>query len=160
MSANPVQARVRFELNQLDQLLAVYEPLLQRVRHQPPDLVELTALASILHSFYNGLENIFTTIARYLDQHVPTGDRWHQELLQSMTRATAAREAVLSPTVADTLVQYLAFRHFFRHSYSFFLDWDKLRPLALNVQHTWQITRTELESFLNSINNGPAHEQP
>ncbi|MDW8389500.1 MAG: hypothetical protein RMK84_05205 [Oscillochloridaceae bacterium] len=69
MSANPVQARVRFELNQLDQLLAAYEPLLQRVRHQPPDLVELTALASILHSFYNGLENIFTTIARYLDQH-------------------------------------------------------------------------------------------
>jgi hypothetical protein len=38
----------------------------------------MTALASVLHSFYNGLENIFLSIARHVDQQVPTGDRWHR----------------------------------------------------------------------------------
>lgn len=151
MSAKLVQARIRLELTQLDQLLTAYEPLIQRVVHQSPDLVELTALASVLHSFYNGLESIFTAIVRYLDQDVPTGDRWHQELLQAMTSATSTRGAVLSAAVANTLVEYLAFRHFFRHSYSLFLDWDKLKPLVLNVERTWSNTRTELEVFLSTI---------
>ena len=37
-----------------------------------PDLVEITALASVLHSFYNGLENVFLSISKAVDADVPT----------------------------------------------------------------------------------------
>ena len=50
---------VRFEIGQIDELLARYEAVLTKVRHNEPDLIELTALASVLHSFFTGVENIF-----------------------------------------------------------------------------------------------------
>ncbi len=52
-----VVSRVTFEIGQIDQLLAAYADVLERVQQRTPDLVEITAIASVLHSFYNGLEN-------------------------------------------------------------------------------------------------------
>ena len=46
-------AQVTVELEQLDQLLCTYRPLLRRCAGTPPDGVELAALAAMLHSFYN-----------------------------------------------------------------------------------------------------------
>lgn len=151
MSGNPVLTQVPFEMSQLDQLFAVYAELLQRATQQSPDLVEMTALASVLHSFYNGLENIFLSIARHVDQQVPTGDRWHRALLVQMAHSTPTRAPVLSAELVATLTEYQGFRHFYRHSYSFFLSWDKLKPLVMDMSPTWHAARTELEAFLNTI---------
>ncbi len=83
-SAKKVVGQVIFEVEQIDQLLTVYADLLGRVHQHTPDMVEVTAVASVLHSFYNGLENIFLSIAKGLDQQVPTGSQWHQDLLVQM----------------------------------------------------------------------------
>jgi hypothetical protein len=40
-----------------------------------PNLIEIAALASILHSFHNGLENIFISFTTAI-HHVSTGTRW------------------------------------------------------------------------------------
>lgn len=45
---------MRFEIEQIDQLITVYADLLERVQQRTPDLVEVAAVASVLHSFYNG----------------------------------------------------------------------------------------------------------
>jgi len=71
--AEKVVSQVTFEIGQIDQLLVAYVDLWERARQGTPDLVEMTAIASVLHSFYNGLENIFLSIAKGLDQEVPTG---------------------------------------------------------------------------------------
>jgi len=60
-----VEAQVRFEIGQIDRLLDSYADLLERALHTPPNLIELTAIASVLHSFYNGLENIFLRRKRF-----------------------------------------------------------------------------------------------
>ncbi|NJK82114.1 MAG: hypothetical protein HC914_20560 [Chloroflexaceae bacterium] len=133
------------------QLFAVYAELLQRATQQSPDLVEMTALASVLHSFYNGLENSFLSIARHVDQQVPTGDRWHRALLVQMAHSTPTRAPVLSAELVATLTEYQSFRHFYRHSYSFFLSWDKRKPLVMDMSPTGHAARTELEAFLNTI---------
>ena len=54
--ADNVVSQVTFEIGQIDQLLAVYADLVERIQQRPPDLVEITAMASVLHFFYNGLE--------------------------------------------------------------------------------------------------------
>jgi hypothetical protein len=59
-------------------------------------LVEITATASVLHSFYNGLENIFLTIAKGLDESVPSGAKWHRELLMQMADTNPKRGPVLN----------------------------------------------------------------
>ena len=63
---NRVISQIEFELGQIEQLFEAYVDLLDRRNKKKPDLVEITALASILHSFYNGLENIFLSIPKVL----------------------------------------------------------------------------------------------
>jgi len=89
--AEKVAAHIRFEIEQLDQLLTVYADLLERVQQRTPDQVEVAAIASVLHSFYNGLENIFLSIAKGVDQQVPTGSQWHRDLLVQMSQQTMSR---------------------------------------------------------------------
>jgi hypothetical protein len=149
--AEKVASQVAFEIGQIDQLLAVYANLWERAQEQVPNLVELTAMASVLHSFYNGLENIFLSIAKGLDQRVPTGMQWHRDLLEQMTQEATNRPSVISSEVAQKLADYLGFRHFYRHSYSFFLDWDEMANLAIALPEVWAQIRKALWDFLDSV---------
>ena len=142
-----------FEIGQIDQLLTAYADLLERVQQRTPDLVEVTAIASVLHSFYNGLENIFLSIAKGLDQQVPTGSQWHRDLLVQMSQQTANRGGVISAELARKLADYLGFRHFHRHSYSFFLEWGELKKLVTPLQEVWAQVKEELYKFLESLNS-------
>jgi hypothetical protein len=151
--ADNVVSQVTFEIGQIDQLLAVYADLVERVQQRPPDLVEMTAMASVLHSFYNGLENIFLSIVKGLDQQVPTGNQWHRDLLIHMTRETANRDRVMSTALAQKLADYLGFRHFYRHSYSFFLEWSKLQGLVTSLREVWAQVKEALHAFLGCLNS-------
>ena len=64
----------------------------------PPDDIELSALAAMLHSFYNGIENIFKRVTAELDDRLPGGEFWHRELMDCMTMPTG--EAIRSPIPA------------------------------------------------------------
>jgi hypothetical protein len=67
----------------------------------------MTSLAVLLHSFYDGLENIFARIARKIDGAIPTGKSWHQDLLAQMQRETANRKIiVVSAATAKDLQKY------------------------------------------------------
>ncbi|MCB0083392.1 MAG: hypothetical protein KDE47_20765 [Caldilineaceae bacterium] len=66
-------AKIKLELNLIDELFASYADLLARVQTKEPDIVEKTALASVLHSFYNGIEHIFEIVAKEVDQQVNVG---------------------------------------------------------------------------------------
>lgn len=49
-------SQIEFEISQIDQLFIAYSDLLERAQNNTPDLVEVTTVASVLHSFYNGLK--------------------------------------------------------------------------------------------------------
>lgn len=142
-----ISQRVQRDVALIDHLLAAYADLLLQVEQKPPDLVQMTALASVLHSFYNGVESIFIIIAKEIDDAVPTGDRWHRDLLEQMGMANEFREAVLPLPIQLQLQNYLAFRHYYRHAYSFFLRWEELRELVLPLTAVWDQTRTVLNQF-------------
>jgi len=89
--AEKVISQIKFEIGQVDQLFESYADLLKRARRETPDLVEATAVASVLHSFYNGLENIFLAIAKGIDAEVPSGAQWHRGLLTKMTESATSR---------------------------------------------------------------------
>jgi hypothetical protein len=149
--AKAVLDQVRFEIELIERLFASYSELLQKVELAPPNLVEITALASVLHSFYTGLENIFQAIAKGIDCELPAGEQWHRDLLWQMARATTGRACVISDVTARRLLDYLAFRHFYRHAYSFFLDWNELSKLAHPMAEVWAGTRRDLEKFLEAF---------
>jgi hypothetical protein len=142
-----LRKQVTLERQHLHRLLDSYRTLIQKCAVSPPDEIELAALAAMLHSFYNGLENIFKRVATELDGGLPSGEFWHRELLDSMTMPGRARSAVISASLIENLDDYLEFRHFFRHAYIFNLRWDRIRNLALGCEETLKLVEAELDRF-------------
>jgi hypothetical protein len=132
MFSDKVGSQIRFEIEQIDKLLNIYEEVLMKCKGDEPSLTEITAAASVLHSFYNGLENIFKIIAKRED-------------------------------LRGKLIKYMGFRHFFRHSYSFFLDREELRMLLLPLDETWNQVKRELGRFMSylqtMLKDSPAEPQ-
>lgn len=115
---------------------------------EKPSQRDKAALGSFLHSFYNGIENILKRISREVDGTLPKGEGWHRALLKRMEREIPnRRSSVLREETADNLKPYLGFRHFFRHSYAFEIDWGKLRPLVENVEQVFKEFKQDLEDF-------------
>lgn len=146
-----VVSEIVFEIGQIDQLLNVYAELLHRVQERDPDTVEIAAVATVLHSFYTGLENVFTSVAKGIDNSVPSGGQSHRDLLRQMSQETERRMPLVSKRTAKTLSEYLGFRHFYRHSYSFLIDWEELKKLVMPLEYVWANTRSEFNSFIETL---------
>jgi len=142
--------RIQFEIDQIDRLLDAYAELLGLADSDDLDLITVTAMASVLHSFYTGVENIFGIVAKQIDMNVPQGARSHSELLAAMQQETPQRPAVLDAKLATQLLKYLGFRHYYRHAYSFRLDWDEMGDLVRQLEETWASLKSALQEFLES----------
>lgn len=91
-----------------------------------PDLseLELAGVAALIHSFYNGIENILKQAVQGKGHKLPHGQTWHRDLVQ-----LALSENIISGPTAEALKQYLAFRHFFSHAYAFEIYAERIIPL-------------------------------
>jgi len=149
-----IRQKLQHEIQQIDHLLESFQPLLAVTRVRDPDLVELSALATVLHSFYGGVENIFATIGKSVDNRLPTGTKWHKDLLIQMSKPTDSRNAIVSEQQYGVLIGYLSFRHFFRNSYAYQLDWDQIHPLIESINETWNQLKMSL-NFVLDEEDGP-----
>ncbi len=76
-----LRKQAALERQELRRLLEIHGPLLDQCAKTPPSPIEISALAAMLHSFYNGIENILKRIAAEIDGRVPGAEFWHRELL-------------------------------------------------------------------------------
>jgi hypothetical protein len=128
--------------------------LLAKCALSPPNDIELSALAAMLHSFHSGIENILKRTTLELGDPMPGGESWHKELLDGMTQPTRNRKPVLSPGLAGRLKQYMEFRHVFRHAYTFDLRWERMKTLVLCSEETLQLVEGELDRFFEAGTGG------
>lgn len=101
--------------------------------------LELAGLATLVHNFYNGLENILKQVVVASGRELPEGASWHQDLL-----AAAESSNLISESTAGELRRYLAFRHFFSHCYSFDLDRERIVPLVEGIQKAISSFRSDI----------------
>ena len=144
-----IKEQIKFKIEDIDKLFLEYELIFEKIQRDIPDLFDMTILASVLHSFYNGLENIFEIIAKNVDGSVPSGNKYHQELLHQMASENNMRNEVINEELYLKLREYATFRHFYRHAYSFQLKWEKMKPLVDGVKEVWKEIKEELEEFIN-----------
>ncbi len=145
-----LRARLRREMERVDELLRRYESLIAEPQESAPDLIEVTALASVLHSFYTGVESMFAAIVKRVDGASPQGRYWHKDLLAQMAAAAERRPAVISAETREKLEAYLGFRHYYRHGYSFLLEWEEMKGLVSALEDTWMRIRLDVERFLEA----------
>ena len=146
---NLIKEQIKFKINDIDKLFLEYDLIFKKIEVETPDLFDMTILGSVLHSFYNGLENIFEIIAKNIDGNVPSGNKSHQELLHQMESENGMRNEILNEEMYLELREYATFRHFYRHAYSFQLNWEKMKPLVDNVHGIWEKVKESLENFIS-----------
>jgi hypothetical protein len=146
-------ARIRQELDDVERLVSRAERALIAARRNSEDqdlLVDSAALS--LHDFYAGIERIFVQIATNVDDSLPVGPGWHHDLLDQMTQdLPGKRPPVLTSELAESLDEYLRFRHVVRHVYAFVFDADSIRRLVDQLGNTFERLREEFENFVRIL---------
>ena len=151
MEINKGITEIKNEIELLDELFESHKPLVEKIKTLLPNQIERSAAATLLHSFYNGIENIFKRIAHRIDGKVPTSEYWHQELLNQMGAITKKRDKVISIEMLEKLNLYLGFRHFFRHSYAFQCQWDKMKDLISEINDDYIQFKEEINVFIKNL---------
>ncbi|MEW5759269.1 MAG: hypothetical protein AB1779_00715 [Candidatus Thermoplasmatota archaeon] len=118
---------------------------LEKVKDKPNKTnLELAGIATYLHNFYMGIENILKQIVISKRIPIPSTETWHRDLLM-----IATNKGVITEHTQKQLAKYLAFRHFFTHAYGFLLDEAKLKPLVDNVFEMYILFKKEIDDTLS-----------
>lgn len=147
-----LKADIRDEMNKMTKVYDEFTVLKKDLDHkQEINGYDKAAIGYLLHNFYNGCENIFRSIAKFFENDF-TNRSWHRDLLKRMTLDIAGfRPRVISDELFILLDDFRGFRHKFRYSYSFELDWERERIVADKLPHTWQMLQDEINIFLNKL---------
>jgi hypothetical protein len=104
----------------------------------------------VLHSFYNGIENILVLLFKYYDGKLPDSNKWHMELLEKAFLSDENRKQIFSDKLKETAEEYLKFRHFIRHAYGFQLEWERMEDLMKGVENFWGTLKEDINNFIRS----------
>jgi uncharacterized protein YutE (UPF0331/DUF86 family) len=148
-----LEADIRDELHRLDQLSREYGKISDLFSRPDSEVsfFDKAAVGYFLHSFYNGCENIFQQIARFFENDI-SRNSWHRDLLKRMKlEIPGYRPRCIDEELYLLLNEYRAFRHVFRHSYSFQLDWEREKAIAEKFPRVWKELRRQVEDFLEQV---------
>jgi hypothetical protein len=110
----------------------------------------MSAAAMILHSFYNGIENMLVLIFKHYDDFLPNTNKWHIELLGKAFVSNENRTQLFSNELQPQLEEYLKFRHFVRHSYGFQLEWERMEDLINGIERFWGKVKECINCFIEN----------
>lgn len=139
---------IQLELKLLRKLLTQSAPVRQAAAEGAASETEKLAAASLLQSFYNGVENILDALAEGVDGQKPTGSDRHKQLLARMSQATPSRPAVVSAELRAGLGEYLEFRNAYRYGHHFRLDWPLMAALVAQAPATLARLEADLDHFV------------
>jgi hypothetical protein len=148
-----LRADIEDELAKLEQLAQVFATVRDNLDLQSTEIsvYDRGAIGYLLHNFYNGCENMFRRIAAFFENDIGT-DTWHADLLRRMKlNIEGYRPAVIDDELYRLLQDFRGFRHVFRNAYSFELDWERERLVALRFETTLSLVREQVVAFLDGL---------
>jgi uncharacterized protein YutE (UPF0331/DUF86 family) len=105
--------------------------------------LELAGVGTLLHNFYNGIENVIKQVFLAKKLQLPRGAFWHSELILH-----AVDEGIIPESLANDLKRFLAFRHFFVHGYALDLYSNRIQPLVDDVPEIFKRFRSEIRRVM------------
>lgn len=105
-----------------------------------------------LHNLYCAFEDLFKIIAREFENNIDTTSKYHYELLKRMSISIEGiRPKLLSETTFVLLDNLRAFRHFFRHAYSYELDKRKINIVLEDALKLKEIYKNDINDFFQKL---------
>ena len=153
MNRKRLTQRINDELAKINETLARIQRGLENIDVLPVQAREFieNTIATDLADVYRGIENIFLRIAREVDMHVPTGSRWHKNLLAQMAEQRPERPPVISEQTFLRLEDLLDFRHKVNNIYGEELIYEKTESHAKSIDELFVTVSQDLNTFTNSL---------
>ena len=153
MNRKRITQRINDELDKINGILERIQRGLDNIDVLPIQAREFieNTIATDLADVYRGIENIFLRIAREVDMQVPTGSRWHKNLLAQMTEKRPERPPVISENTSLQLEDLLDFRHKVNNIYGKELKYEKTIPHAKSIATLFANTSQDLNAFTASL---------
>ncbi len=143
-----LQSEINQEISSLEALLRELKTLKPRLAQKEISNLDLRAAGSILHDFYNGVENIFRRVAQELNGGLPAGEDWHKQLLTDMSLdVKGVRPPLVSEDLKLKLQKYLGFRHIFRNVYGFHLEQEQIKAMIKEFPRILSWLKREIAAF-------------
>ena len=157
MSKLLISDRINQELNKIHQAFQQLEMFMVELNdNEQPIYGEaiVNSIALNLHGIYTGIERIFEVIATEIDLSLPTGNKWHRDLLDQMAVSIPhVRKEVITEETRTALDELRRFRHVIRSAYSFQLDKQKVLNVANEFFNCYSSFIEEIQLFCDSENN-------
>jgi len=94
---------------------------------------EVNSAAFMLMNFYNGIENIIKQLFKIFNIKINNSADWHKDIL-----IKAGNEKLFSKKLLEKLMEYLRFRHFAIHNYTFNLQLELFIHLLNDLERTYK----------------------
>lgn len=142
-----LKAAVSAQRREIEKIFGKVE---ERRKEEVPSSLE--SLAYQLHNLYCSFEDLFKIVANFFENRIEERAKYHRELLWRMKISIeGVRPAVLSEESFRRLDALRAFRHFFRHAYSYELDPKKVALVVEDALALKRLYATELDYFLKQL---------
>ena len=153
MNRKRLTQRINDELSKINETLERIQRGLEKIEVVPIDLREFieNTIATDLADVYRGIGNIFLRIAREVDTHVPTGSRWHKNLLAQMAEQRPERPSVISEDIYRRLERLLEFRHKVNNIYGRQIVYEKTEEHAKSIDELFASVSEDLSIFTDSL---------
>ena len=148
-----LKADIRDEMGKIKRLYQEFVPMEEKLNLSEDNITnyDKVVIGYFMHNFYNGCENIFRTIARFFENDL-SADSWHKDLLRRMTfEIEGFRPRVISEQLYLLLDDFRGFRHKFRYTYSFELDWEREKVVARKFTKTWELMQDEIQLLIQKL---------
>lgn len=137
-----LNVKIEVELEHIDQVL---NEIPQDIPLHELSTLELAGVCTLLHNFYNGIENILKQILKHKNVSIPQTASWHKDLLN-----VAELHSIILPNTKNKLAEYLAFRHFFSHAYALDLYPQKIEPLVHEIEDVLSLLKDDIKGYLST----------
>lgn len=136
MTADDLRAEIDIGIESIETALEKLAALYVDVRNRRPTVREKTAAATFLAQFYGGIENILKRISLFHNMPLPTGKTWQMDLFKRFCIPSyRSLPELFDEFLASGLSPYRRFRHVFHHSYSFELEWERMKEGIERAPH-------------------------
>ena len=143
-----LKEKIEHEILRINKLFDNGKPLLDLCKLREPDFIEASAAGSFLQSFYNGIESIILLIFKAIKEEIPNDTHWHRKLFEKTFETNDKRAAIFQNKYKEQFIEYLSFRHYFRHSYGYEIDVVRLKPLINDVEKLWELIEEDIRKFI------------
>jgi len=146
---NLLKAEIDAQVKEIDKIYKEIEDRQQGAEQSRP---RLESLGYQLHNLYCAFEDLFKIVARCFENQVKDISQYHKELLRRLSLCVeGVRPRLISEESYREMDELRAFRHFFRHAYSYELHYEKLK-IPLNCARRLQgLYKRDIAQFLNAV---------